>query len=224
MCEPLISRTRLAELTPRAPPRKLDTQGPAALTSARARTRAALAGAVDQVHQPAVAVAAGMVAAGPGADHRPALGRVHGVERHEPAVLDPAVGVGEAAPDPGLERIAQRTGCGEIDGGRARAGSRGRPGDRRAGGPGGSARPAAARGCAAGRRSGARRCAGPRAAAPRARSAPRGPAGTRSIRGSAGRHGSAWRTSARCGWRDRPSRPAGRTGRGPPHRARCRHR
>ena len=75
MCEPLISRTRLAEFTPSPSLRKLDTQGPAALTRARARDlrRGGRAVAHD-LGQPAAAVAPGALAAGAGADHGTTLG------------------------------------------------------------------------------------------------------------------------------------------------------
>ena len=71
-----------------------------------------------------------------------------------------------------------------------------------------AARPAAARRGAAARSAAARRCAAWRRAGSRARSAPRAPGGTRSTRGSAARRGTAWSRPRRSPARGRPARRA----------------
>jgi len=66
-----------------------------------------LAGArVLQGHQPRVLVALGVGQAGLNPDIGAALFRVHGVEHHQPAVLDPAIGIGEADLEIRLQRLA----------------------------------------------------------------------------------------------------------------------
>ena len=106
---PLISRTAARLLMPSVPPSVALTQGPAALTIAFARTvrSAPLRSSRSVAIQPLALARARRDDAGAGQDRGAALAGIHGVEHDQAAVLDPAVGIDEAAGQPLLQRRAE---------------------------------------------------------------------------------------------------------------------
>ena len=106
---PLTSRVGLGSFWPTTLCSTSDTQGPAALTRARAlisKRRAVAAVLEHQVPQPLLAP--GLDAAGAGGDLGAAVGGVAGVENDEAGIVDPAVGILEGAGVVRLEGPAGR--------------------------------------------------------------------------------------------------------------------
>ena len=97
---PLTSRSAARAFAPSRRAITSEIQGPAAFTSARAAIVSLRAGArVAALDQPMVAAAPRRHDLGAHADVGAAPRRVHGVEHDEARIVDPAVGIFEAAPD-----------------------------------------------------------------------------------------------------------------------------
>ena len=158
-----------------------------------------------------------------GADHGAAFGGVQRVQHHQPAVVHPAVGIGEAAAIGGFECPPPRR-CGPNRTARE-AGRRWRR-------PRWSYRNRPARIIQAGRcsgecgstnSSGQMMCGAMASRRSRSRSAS-GPGGIHNIPGSAARHAPAWCWRTRCARQGRAAQPAAPKARAPRRRGRCRRR